>query len=101
MSYGACYCPYSWRIQGLIYIYVLEGAKLTIVETWGVGEGYIWQGMRGIGDGIICLGGGGLESLRAFASLPPGLNPGIFPVVSQMIHFTFHKNLQCTCTKLV
>ena len=36
--------------------YVLEGAKLIIVETWG--GGHIWQGRRGISDGVICLGGG-------------------------------------------
>ena len=38
--------------------YVLEGAKL---ENWGRGgggqRGHIWQGRRGIGDGVICLGG--------------------------------------------
>ena len=40
--------------SGFNLAYVLEGAKLIIVETW---RGYIWQGRRGIVDDVICLGG--------------------------------------------
>ena len=31
---------------------------LLVVESWGGGGGYFLQGRRGIGDCVICLGGG-------------------------------------------
>ena len=41
---------------GFNLAYVLEGAKLIIVETWGGGaEG---AHLGGISDGVICLWGG-------------------------------------------
>ena len=43
----------------------------------GGGGGHIWQGRRGIVDGVICLGGGATEILGGVLVplCPPGLNP--------------------------
>ena len=54
---------------GFNLAYVLEAAKLIIVETWEEGAGLARAG-KGCSS-VLCLGGGRLESLGGRGTLPP------------------------------
>ena len=75
IPYGAhcCLIHRGFRVS----TYVLEGAKLTIAETWGVGGG---EHLAWAGKGLVMVSyawgeWGGIESLGAFAPLAPWIKP--------------------------